>query len=154
MADGFARARRGPGVCMAQSVGAANLAAGLQDACFAQTPVVAITGRHQQKNQYKNFYQELPHQPMFAPFTKFSGIADDIDQYAHVFRTAWRSALAGRGPSHFDVGGHLGDPTALKEYDFDIIREEKLSRNPAFRPGATSEDLDELAAAINKANVR
>ncbi len=58
---------------MAQSVGAANLAAGLQDAWFAQSPVVAITGRHQQKNQYKNAYQEIPHQPLFSAVTRFSG---------------------------------------------------------------------------------
>ena len=37
MADGYARARRGPGICMAQSVGAANLAAGLQE-----LPVTAL----------------------------------------------------------------------------------------------------------------
>lgn len=32
MADGYARASRRPGIAMCQSVGAANLAAGLQDA--------------------------------------------------------------------------------------------------------------------------
>ena len=31
MADGYARAGNRPGVCMAQSVGAANLAAGVED---------------------------------------------------------------------------------------------------------------------------
>ena len=42
MADGYARVRRGPGLCMAQSVGALNLAAGLQDAYLACSPVIAI----------------------------------------------------------------------------------------------------------------
>ena len=42
MADGYARASRRPAVCMAQNVGAANLAAGLQDAYLAHSPVVAI----------------------------------------------------------------------------------------------------------------
>ena len=42
MADGYARAGRRPGVCMAQTVGAANLAAGLKDAYLACAPVVAI----------------------------------------------------------------------------------------------------------------
>ena len=45
MADAYARVRRGPGICMAQSVGAVNLAAGLQDAYLACSPVVALTGR-------------------------------------------------------------------------------------------------------------
>ena len=44
MADGYARAARRPGVCMAQSVGAVNLAAGLQDAYLGLSPVIAITG--------------------------------------------------------------------------------------------------------------
>ena len=35
MADGYARASGKVGICMVQSVGAANLAAGLQDACLA-----------------------------------------------------------------------------------------------------------------------
>ena len=31
MADGYARAKNGPGVCLAQQIGASNLAAGLRD---------------------------------------------------------------------------------------------------------------------------
>jgi acetolactate synthase-1/2/3 large subunit len=38
MADGYARASGKLGVCMAQSVGAANLAAGLQDAYLNRPP--------------------------------------------------------------------------------------------------------------------
>ena len=45
MADGYARAAHRAGVCIAQNVGAANLAAGLQDAFLAGSPVVALTGR-------------------------------------------------------------------------------------------------------------
>jgi acetolactate synthase-1/2/3 large subunit len=40
MADGYVRAGRKPGLCMAQSVGAANLAAGLQDALASGRPAV------------------------------------------------------------------------------------------------------------------
>ena len=45
MADGFARVAGRPAVCMAQSVGAANLASGLQDAYLGRSPVIALTGR-------------------------------------------------------------------------------------------------------------
>ena len=45
MADAYARVTGRVGVCMAQSVGAANLAAGLQDAWLHRAPVLAITGR-------------------------------------------------------------------------------------------------------------
>jgi acetolactate synthase I/II/III large subunit len=46
MADGYARVSGRPGVCLAQSVGAANLAAAMQDPYLGHSPVVAITGRH------------------------------------------------------------------------------------------------------------
>src|SRR3972149_8880911 len=44
MADGFARASGRPGVCMAQCIGASNLAAGLRDGYMAGSPIIAITG--------------------------------------------------------------------------------------------------------------
>src|SRR4051812_25886436 len=44
MADGYARASGKPGICMAQVVGALNLAAGLRDAYLAHSPVIAFTG--------------------------------------------------------------------------------------------------------------
>src|SRR5215470_5919672 len=43
MADGYARASGKPGVCMAQVIGALNLAAGLRDAWLAHSPVIAMT---------------------------------------------------------------------------------------------------------------
>ena len=44
MADGYARASGKPGICMAQVIGALNLAAGLRDAYLAHSPVIAFTG--------------------------------------------------------------------------------------------------------------
>ena len=44
MADGYARASGRPGICMAQVIGALNLAAGLRDAHLAHSPVIAFTG--------------------------------------------------------------------------------------------------------------
>ena len=66
MADGYARIAGRPGVCFAQSVGAFNLASGLQDAYLGRSPVIAMTGHKQPSMQHRNAYQELPHQPMFA----------------------------------------------------------------------------------------
>ena len=39
MADGYARASGKPGVCMAQMIGASNLAAGLRDGFMAGAPI-------------------------------------------------------------------------------------------------------------------
>ena len=72
MADGYARIRRGPGICMAQSVGAVNLSAGLQDAFLASSPVLAITGRQVQKHQHRHAYQEVDHSRPFDAVTKYN----------------------------------------------------------------------------------
>ena len=44
MADGYARVTHRPGICMSQSVGAANLASGLPALTTRWTPVIARTG--------------------------------------------------------------------------------------------------------------
>ena len=72
MADGFARISGGAGVCGAQSVGALNLAAGLQDAYLACSPVLALTGRLPQIMQNRHAYQEVDHSAPFAAVTKFA----------------------------------------------------------------------------------
>ena len=61
MADGYARATKGPGICMAQSIGAANLAAGLADAFMAQSPVIAMTNAIPAEHRYRHVYQEYDH---------------------------------------------------------------------------------------------
>ena len=57
MADGFARVAKRPGICFAQSVGAANIAAGLQDAYLGLSPVIAITGQRPFFQRYRHTYQ-------------------------------------------------------------------------------------------------
>lgn len=110
MADGYARVRGRPGICMAQSVGAANLAAGLQDAALAQSPVVAITGRKPLAFAHRHAYQELPHPPLFAAVARFSGDADRPQDLPRVLAQAWRAATAATpGPAHVDVDGLTGD---------------------------------------------
>src|ERR1700694_2801961 len=76
MADGYARVAGRPGVCMAQSVGAANLASGLQDPYLGRSPVIALTGRKEPSFQHRNAYQEIAHASLFAPVTKFSTPVD------------------------------------------------------------------------------
>src|SRR3970282_1003966 len=44
MADGYAGASGRRGICLAQQIGASNLAAGLRDGFMAGSPMIAITG--------------------------------------------------------------------------------------------------------------
>src|ERR1700710_1088739 len=95
MADGYARIAGRPGVCFAQSVGAANLASGLQDAYLGRVPVIAMTGHKQPSMQHRNAYQEIPHTPLFAPVTKFSARVDQAADLPRLMRQAWRGGVAG-----------------------------------------------------------
>jgi len=106
MADGYARVKNGLGVCMAQSVGAANLASGLQDAYLHRSPVLALTGRKPPTFQYRNAYQELEHAPLFQPVTKFQANVDAVEQMPHLLAQAMREATDGSPrPTHLDFAG-------------------------------------------------
>jgi acetolactate synthase-1/2/3 large subunit len=109
MADGYARASGKLGVCMAQSVGAANLAAGLQDAYLNRTSVLALTGRKNAVFQYRNAYQELPHAPMFEAVTKFRADVSTPAQLPYLLMQAMVEATAGcPRPVHLDLDGYRG----------------------------------------------
>src|SRR5207245_11382350 len=94
MADGYARVAGRPGVCMAQSVGAANLAAGLQDAWLGRSPVLAFSGHKEPSFQHRSAYQEIPHAPLFAAVTKFSSPVESTSALPRLLRHAWRVAVA------------------------------------------------------------
>lgn len=148
MADGYARIAGRPGVCMAQSVGAANLASGLQDPWLGQSAVIALTGRHVAPFQYRNAYQEVDHAPLFAPVTKFSGRADTLEQIPHLLRMAFREATSGTPrPVHLDIAGFTGDALTPLEGEFDISADEATTRFPAHRP-APDPDMVTRAAGL------
>ena len=149
MADGYARAKNAPGVCMAQSVGAANLAAGLQDAYLGHSPVIAFTGRKPPVQQYRRSYQEIDHNIMFDPVTKYNGRLDDLEQLPIMLRHAFKAVTTGAPqPAHIDVLGYEGNLTDEAEGEFDVVFEETFSRIPAFRPAPESRFLEQAAKAL------
>ena len=95
MADGYARASRSVAFCGAQSVGANNLAAGLQDAYLASSPVIALTGRLPQELQDRWAYQEVDHSNPFNAVTKFSSQVNSTEQFPTYLRQAIREATTG-----------------------------------------------------------
>ncbi len=106
MADGYARVSGRPGVVAAQSVGAANLAAGLQDAYLGRAPIVALTGRKVPAHQHRNAYQELDHKPLFAPVTKLSNDVAEAADLPRLLRQAFAVATAlPPRPVHLDLFG-------------------------------------------------
>ena len=95
MADGYARASGKPGICMAQVIGALNLAAGLRDAWLAHSPVIAMTGGREPKTKFRKVYQEVDDVPAFEPVTKFNATIDDVARFPDMVRQAFRTAVTG-----------------------------------------------------------
>ena len=136
MADGYARASGRPGVCMAQVIGALNLAAGLRDAHLAHSPVIAMTGGREPRTKFRNVYQEVDDLPAFEPVTKLNATVDDVTRFPDMVRQAFRVATSGAaGPVHLQFRGNEGQIDA-DEAEMEPLCEPQFSRVPPFRPRA------------------
>lgn len=150
MADGYARIAGRPGVCFAQSVGAFNLAAGLQDAYLGRTPVIAMTGRKQPSMQHRNAYQELPHTPMFAPTTKFSAFVESAADLPRLMRQAWRESLTGiPRPAHLDLNGLQAEVIETGVVHEAPVAEPAFQMSvPPYRPVAADDEVERIARIL------
>src|SRR5580704_11314184 len=134
MADGYARASGRPGICMAQVIGALNLAAGLRDAWLAHSPVIAFTGGREPKTKFRKVYQEIDDLPAFEPVTKFNATVDDVARFPDMIRQAFRVAVSGcPGPVHLQFRGNEGQVDA-EEAELEPMVEPQFARVPPFRP--------------------
>ena len=107
MADGYARASGKPAICMAQVIGALNIAAGLRDAFLAHSPVIALTGGRDPLTKFKKVYQEVDDMPAFEPVTKFNATIDDVSRFPDMLEQAFRVATTGSpGPVHLQFKGN------------------------------------------------
>lgn len=149
MADGYARIAGRPGLCFAQSVGAANMAAGLQDAYLGRAPVIAITGRKVPAHQHRNAYQEIAHAPLFAPVTKFSAEVNEAADLPRLFRQAWRESMSGTPrPAHLDFNGLQGEgveTTTTAEAPGGWPPDMAM---PPHRPTPANDDISRAAATL------
>lgn len=152
MADAYARVKRGPGLCMAQSVGAVNLAAGLQDAYLACSPVIALTGREVLDSQQRHAYQEVDHVKPFTTVAKYSNYVRATEDLPVYLRQAFRAATTGTpGPAHLDLEGLAGQVVFDPEADLEVIVEQPFTGVPAFRPEADAEQVAAAAARLAQA---
>jgi acetolactate synthase-1/2/3 large subunit len=151
MADGYARARNGPGVCMAQQIGASNLAAGLRDPFMACSPVVAITGGPATASRYRGAYQEVEDLTQFDSVTKLSLRVDDLARFPDLLRQAFRAATSGApGPVHLRLLGSHGQGVE-GEAELQALAEPPFSRLPAFRPAAEAQRVRDALEALAQA---
>jgi acetolactate synthase-1/2/3 large subunit len=151
MADGYARASGRPGVCMAQVIGALNLAAGLRDAHLAHAPVIAMTGGRDPNTKFRGVYQEVDDVPAFEPVTKFNATVDDVARFPDMVRQAFRSATSGTpGPVHLQFRGNEGQLDA-EEADMEVLCEEVFAHVPPFRPEPADSQVHAALAALEAA---
>lgn len=134
MADGYARASGKPGICMAQVIGALNLAAGLRDAWLAHSPVIAMTGGREPRTKFRKVYQEVDDVPAFEPVTKWNATVDDVARFPDMVRQAFRAATSGTpGPVHLQFRGNEGQVDG-EEAEMEPLCEPQFARVPPFRP--------------------
>ena len=146
MADGYARASRRPGICLAQDIGSTNLAAGLRDPRMACSPVIAITGGQSELLRYRNAYQNAEDFSAWSGVTKANFSVDSVSRFPDLLRQAFRVATTGApGPVHLELRGHTGQMMD-GEADLDLVFEKQFMQFPALRPEA---DAAAIRAALN-----
>jgi acetolactate synthase-1/2/3 large subunit len=146
MADGYARAKGAPGVCLAQQIGASNLAAGLRDPFMAHTPLITLTGGPQTGWRYRHAYQEVEDISQFDSVTKLNLTLDDISRLPDLLRQMFRAATSGApGPVHMRLKGSHGQGIEM-EADLQPMVEPEFGAVPPFRPVA---DASRVRAAVD-----
>ena len=151
MADGFARAAGKPAICMAQVIGALNIAAGLREPFLANSPVIAFTGGRSPKTKFRHVYQEIDDVPAFEPVTKFNATIDDVERFPDMLEQAYRNAVSGcPGPVHLQFQGNEGQ-IDLEEGNLKPITDMRFDAIPPFRPQAEKKDIERALNLLQQA---
>jgi acetolactate synthase I/II/III large subunit len=114
MADGYARVRRGLGVCMVTAgPGCTNAATGIASAYADGVPLMFLTAQVATSHFGRGALQECTFQnlsvvDLFKPLTKASMMLLRADKMAEMTRYLFRAALTGRpGPVHLNIPADL-----------------------------------------------
>ena len=137
MADGYARASGRPGVILAgqNGPGATNLVTGLAQAAAAFSPVVSMAGSLSSGHVYRDAFQEVDQQSLFAPVTKRTWTATQADRVPEMFREAFRVAMTPRrGPVQLNLPRDVLSATA----EFPIFQDPQSYRSQNVPAGATN----------------
>ena len=104
MADGYARASGGFGVCIAQNgPGITNFVTAIAAAYWAHSPVVAITPETGSMGLGLGGFQETEQLPIFSKITKYQGHVSRHERLAEIAGRCFEYALAERGPTQLNI---------------------------------------------------
>lgn len=122
MADGYARVRRGLGVCCATAgSGATNALTGIACAGADSVPLLFISGQVSTESFGRNAFQEstafgIDVVDLYRPVTKLSALVGHAESAGRLFDRAIRTSLDGRqGPVHLSLPGNVARQPAGAE---------------------------------------
>lgn len=147
-AQGYARASRKVGVCVATSgPGATNLITGIADAMIDSTPLVCITGQVNSHLLGTDAFQETDVVGISAPVTKWNYQITKASEIPEIFAKAFFIARSGRpGPVLIDITKDAQFGELTFEYRKCISLR---SYKPV--PELNQQQIDDAAALINAA---
>lgn len=151
MADGYSRICYKPGVCYGQAgPGAINLVAGISEAFWTCTPVIALTGSTTLADLYKFQYQELDEMALFKPVTKWNAEIFQADRAGEIMHDAFIVATSGSpGPVHVNLHYDAANAEAQMPEPFG---DETYVRYPAKRSRPDPEDVRAVAGLLAQAH--
>lgn len=147
MADGYARITGTPGVCEGPSGGGATyILPGVIEANESSVALLALTTDVSVSARGKYPLTELDQKALFAPLTKWNGVADHVDHIPGLLRTGFRSITTGRPGA-----AHIGLPYDLLKHELDaslVWAQAEHGCFPAFRTGPDPDMVAGAASAI------
>ena len=147
-AQGYARATRKTGVCVATSgPGATNLFTGLADALMDSTPLVCFTGQVFSHLLGSDAFQETDVIGCTNSITKWNHQITDASEIPEVFAKAFYIANSGRpGPVLIDITKNA----QIQEFDFSYKKTTSI-RSYVPKLKINTSDLKDAAELINNA---
>lgn len=147
MADAYARVTGRPGICEGPSGGGATyILPGVVEANESSVALLSITSDVPVTARGRYPLTQLDQKALFAPLTKWNGIADHVDHIPGLFRTAFRAMTTGRPGAT-----HIGLPYDLQKQSLDaadVWGQLEHSKFPAFRSGPDPDMVAGAAEAI------
>ena len=143
MAEGYARATRGLGVCLSTvGPGATNLVTGVASAYKGYVPVLALTGKHARWQQERNTFQEIDQKELFDPITRYSRMATEPGDLPKLTRKAFRLMASNpRGPAHLNLP---------KDTQTQSLDEPTLPRSAYHTSGAVEPSDDAVESVVDR----
>src|SRR6187399_1831490 len=146
MAEGYARASGGVGVCVATSgPGATNLVTGIANAMMDSIPIVCITGQVPSSLIGSDAFQEVDITGVTLPITKHNLLVTEPEDIAPAIREAFYIARSGRpGPVVVDI------TKDAQQKSCEYVPDDTPVRLPGYRPErhVASGDIEEAARMI------